>query len=204
LSTIKNKLIIVKMRIGLKNIVFFAVGIACVTFSCSKSYQAKKYNKQGWEHYKKFAFNLAIDDFTRAIEFNPQYAEAYSRRGYAYSKKSDFEHAIADLIKARDLDPKSTKQINIDIAQTYYKSGLEYTKAADYDKAIVDYIKALDFKPNDPGLMAFIGKTYELKNDTTKAKFWYDSALTNKGVLPDKGAWIIKHLNRLSNKEKSK
>ncbi len=192
------------MRTNLKNIAFFAIGIACVTLSCGKSYQAKKYNKQGWEHYKKFAFNLAIDDFTRAIELNPKYAQAYYRRGYAYSKKSDFEHAVADLIKARDLDPKSAKEINIDIAQTYYKSGEEYNKAGDYDKAIADFIKALEFKPGDPGLMAFIGKTYELKNDTTKAKFWYDSALTNKDVLPDKGAWIIKHLNRLSIKEKSK
>ncbi len=49
--------------------------------------------------------DLAIADFDRAIEVQPDYAEAYSNRGEAYEDKGDYERAIADYGRAIELQP---------------------------------------------------------------------------------------------------
>jgi tetratricopeptide (TPR) repeat protein len=47
----------------------------------------------------------AIKDFTKAIELNPELADAYSNRGSAYAEISKFEEAIKDYTKAIGLNP---------------------------------------------------------------------------------------------------
>lgn len=64
---------------------------------------ADDYNNRGYDYYKKGKFDLAISDYTKAIELNPQYAEAYFRRGCAYEKKGRFDLAKSDYAKAKYL-----------------------------------------------------------------------------------------------------
>lgn len=47
----------------------------------------------------------AIADFTKAIELDPEGANAYNLRGVAYAAKLDFDLAIADFDKAIQFDP---------------------------------------------------------------------------------------------------
>lgn len=49
---------------------------------------------------------LAIDDFTRAIETNPAYGRAYHLRGIAYATLGDLERAERDFDKAIELRPE--------------------------------------------------------------------------------------------------
>ncbi len=51
-------------------------------------------------------FDGAIQDFTKAIELNPQDATAYSGRGLAYQKKNDLINAQRDFNEAIKVDPK--------------------------------------------------------------------------------------------------
>ncbi len=48
----------------------------------------------------------AIADFSRAIELQPDLAEAYAGRGTAKNASGDADGALADLQKALELDPK--------------------------------------------------------------------------------------------------
>ena len=52
---------------------------------------AEKYFNSGIEKSKKDEYELAIEDYTKAIELKPDYAEAYYYRGYASEsgKKQD-------------------------------------------------------------------------------------------------------------------
>ena len=48
---------------------------------------------------------FAIDDYTRAIDLNPNYVEAYNNRGAIYNNIREPELAIADFDKVIELDP---------------------------------------------------------------------------------------------------
>jgi len=48
-------------------------------------------------------FDKAFRLFTKAIEINPNHAEAYINRGNAWGKKGDLGKAKADLDKAKEI-----------------------------------------------------------------------------------------------------
>jgi tetratricopeptide (TPR) repeat protein len=48
----------------------------------------------------------AIDDFTKAIELKPGYAEAYYNRGQVWEEKGDYERGLADYSKAIEISPR--------------------------------------------------------------------------------------------------
>ncbi len=56
--------------------------------------------------------NLAIMAFTKAIEINPNYAEAYHERGLAYDAIGEYDRAISDYNKAIEINPKYEKAYN--------------------------------------------------------------------------------------------
>ena len=51
-------------------------------------------------------YERAIEDFNKAIELKPDYAEAYVNRGNSYLGLEEYERAIEDFDKAIKIDPK--------------------------------------------------------------------------------------------------
>ncbi|WP_163460233.1 tetratricopeptide repeat protein, partial [Escherichia coli] len=50
----------------------------------------------------------AIEDYTKAIELNPNNANIYYNRGVEKEKLKDFQGALADYNKALVLNPRNT------------------------------------------------------------------------------------------------
>ncbi|HEX7414509.1 MAG TPA: tetratricopeptide repeat protein, partial [Bacteroidia bacterium] len=50
----------------------------------------------------------AIEDYTKAIELNPKYANAYMVRGMCKDELKDYNGSIQDYNKAIELNPKYT------------------------------------------------------------------------------------------------
>ena len=48
----------------------------------------------------------AISDYTKAIEINPNYAEAYNTRGFVYGNQGNFTQTISDCNKAIEIESK--------------------------------------------------------------------------------------------------
>ncbi|AKV66371.1 tetratricopeptide repeat protein [Microcystis panniformis] len=48
-------------------------------------------------------YELALADYSKAIELNPNYAYAYINRGVVYALTRDFPKALADAEKASEL-----------------------------------------------------------------------------------------------------
>jgi Flp pilus assembly protein TadD len=63
------------------------------------------YSIRGGAHQAEGDSDRAIEDFTKAIELNPQDAKAYVRRGNVYQVNGDSDHAIADYNKAIEINP---------------------------------------------------------------------------------------------------
>jgi len=79
--------------------------------------------------------NEAIEQFTKAIEFNPRYNDAYCNRGVVYKKNGDLDKAIADYMAAL--------RLNDDDAETYYNLGRAYMEQKDIDRAILYFTKSI-------------------------------------------------------------
>ena len=89
----KNKLF------TLQAILFMALIVSCQTnpsdpVSC---------NNRGIAHYRRGQFDLAIADFSKALEINPKFAEASNNRGIAYYFKKEYGKSWKDVRKAQEL-----------------------------------------------------------------------------------------------------
>ena len=62
-------------------------------------------------------YNGAIADYTKAIELNPNYANAYYNRGISKHNLKDYNGAISDYNKAIEIDPN--------YANAYYNRGFQ-------------------------------------------------------------------------------
>lgn len=77
----------------------------------------------------------AIEAFTRAVEMEPNYAEAYMKRGLAYYRSGRYTAAIADY--TRTLDLKRYR------ADAYASRGDVYRTLGNTEQAVADYTSAL-------------------------------------------------------------
>jgi tetratricopeptide (TPR) repeat protein len=92
------------------------------------------YELRGVAWYQKKDYDKAIADYTKAIEINPQSAEAYYNRGIAWYDKGNNEKAIADYTKVIAINPKD--------AEAYDSRGDAWEKKGNHAKAKADYAKA--------------------------------------------------------------
>src|SRR4030042_4996112 len=72
----------------------------------TKDYSAQDWIDKGNNYYVNNKIFQAIDCYTKAIEVNPNLAEAYYRRGKANQFINYHQEAIADFVKAAELDEK--------------------------------------------------------------------------------------------------
>ena len=63
----------------------------------------EEYVSRGAAYFKQGNFTQAISDFTRAIEINPNYAEAYAGRAITYLYEKEYDKTWADVHKAEGL-----------------------------------------------------------------------------------------------------
>jgi serine/threonine protein kinase len=122
---------------------------------------AEDYFNRARECYAKQDYDGTIQNYDKAIELNPQDADAYNNRGIAYYYKGNYDQAIKDHNKAIELNPQHVN--------AYYNRGLAYRNKGDYDQAIKDYNKAVELNPQDADTYNNRGFSYYLKGDFQQA-----------------------------------
>jgi Tfp pilus assembly protein PilF len=108
---------------------------------------SKAHFDSGNAHYKKMAYDEAIEDYTVAIKLKPDEStylnsrgNAYYSRGVKYSDKKDYDLAITDYTTAIKLKPDNSVYL--------YNRGNAYYNKEDYDLAIADFEAALRINPD--------------------------------------------------------
>ena len=94
------------------------------------------YNNRGSVYFDDKKYDLAINDFNKAIEINPDYFASYNNRGNVYSEQGKSEKAIEEYSKAIELNPK--------FALAYKNRGLVFMKEKRNSEALKDFTKAIE------------------------------------------------------------
>ncbi|HLG18033.1 MAG TPA: tetratricopeptide repeat protein [Blastocatellia bacterium] len=117
-----------------------AHGTSGSTGSRGNAVAASSLIKQGRDYYEKNKYNEAADAFTKAIEANPDSAEAYTGRGNARRSLRDYAAASADFNKAIALDARAS--------EAYRGRSMVKRAQNDFSGALADANRAIDLAPN--------------------------------------------------------
>ncbi|MDD5530210.1 MAG: tetratricopeptide repeat protein [bacterium] len=134
------------------------------------SLKPEDYYSRGVDFSYKQQYNLALTAFTKAIELNPNYADAFYNRGVIYGKKGELEKAIKNFDKAISINPN--------FADAFYGRGNVYGDKRELEKAIQDYDKAITIKPNFSEAFNNRGCAYDDKGESEKAIQDFDRAIS--------------------------
>jgi TolB-like protein len=69
-------------------------------------------------YYGEWNLEKAVDEYARALQFQPNNADAFRFRGYIYRRQGKWEESTAELNKAAELDPRDAS-VWENIAVTY-------------------------------------------------------------------------------------
>jgi tetratricopeptide (TPR) repeat protein/S1-C subfamily serine protease len=150
-------------------------GLAAITKAINLAPRAAWYVNRGILYRRQQKYKLALDDYNKAIELNPNFAMAYNNRGLLYSDQQKYDLALSDYDKAIEINPNYANaysnrgglyynqqkyelaisdinkaiELNPNYAEAYYNRGILYKNLQKYDLALSDYSKAIDINPND-------------------------------------------------------
>ena len=133
------------------------------------------YNQRAIIFTDKGEYGLALDDYARAIEALPNYAEAYSNRGIVHAKMDNYDLSLADFDEAIRIKPDYMDAFNnrgalhqrfgqIDLAwadfdnairlrpshaDSYANRGMANAQMGKYELALADFVSAQKRSPRD-------------------------------------------------------
>ena len=94
----------------------------------------------GVEYVEAGHHEIAIQEYTKAIRLDPDYALAYYNRGSSYAHLGEYQAAINDFDNVIQIDP--------DNADAYHNRGRSYDQLGERHNAINDYTKAIQLDPD--------------------------------------------------------
>jgi tetratricopeptide (TPR) repeat protein len=123
---------------------------------------------------KATRYDQAILNFNRAVDLQPDFAEAYRMRGRAYVAQSNPDQAIRDFTRVAELQPRDALApvergfarldkkdysnaigdadraiaLDLKLGRAYNLRGTARRAAGDLRKAVEDFTKAVDLEPN--------------------------------------------------------
>jgi tetratricopeptide (TPR) repeat protein/DNA-binding winged helix-turn-helix (wHTH) protein len=117
-------------------------------------------------------------EFQRAIELNPNLAQAHSYYGMKLMGDARLEEALVELERARQLDPLSPS-INTNL-------GMTLSRLRRYDEAATQFQKTLRMDPNFIRAHQGLGMVYEQQKrfDEAIAEFRKAEQLSGGGIVP--------------------
>ena len=127
------------------------------------------YNNRGSEYGNRGETDHAIEDFTKALYYDPTFAKAYDNRGIAFFAKGMLNPALADFNKTIELDP--------DYYDAYNNRGIIYGYCNEFNKAIADFSTAIALKPDYARAYSNRGIAYMRNGAFSAAVKDFDKAL---------------------------
>ncbi len=133
-----------------------------------ESFNPDNFNYLGVAYYKSGNFQLALENYQKALELDNNYASVYNNFGslylVVYLKDRDeraYNLAMENFNRALEIDPRLFAAYNGRGAAFHYRN--------DYEKAIADWEKAIEIKPDYIDPYFSVGITYLKIGDKASA-----------------------------------
>ena len=107
--------------------------------------------------------------YRRALELNPDFAEAHNNLGNALRKLGKFDEAVVCLHRALELQPN--------FAEVYFNLGITFHEQRHLDKAVACYRRALELKPDFAEAHSDLGSALEQIGDLRGSEDAFRAAL---------------------------
>ena len=154
-------------------------------------------------------YDLAIKDYTKAIELDPADVSLWMTRAKTYKNSGQYDLALNDSAKALELSPKDasiyhfrgelysyrlhdfkqvikayTEAIKINSQYSIYYScrAYGYENMEDYQNALKDYTQAITLSQNSGYAYMNRARVYEFLGENAKALADYDKVVTDRSV----------------------
>jgi tetratricopeptide (TPR) repeat protein len=130
---------------------------------------AKYWSDRGGDLVGQDKYDEAVQAYDKAIDINPQYAEAWAGKGAALYDQHKYDEAIQAFDKAIDIDPQ--------YIIAWLLKGISLADQGKYNEAVQAYDKAIDINPQASAAWHYkslalkaLGMNEESKEASDKAK----------------------------------
>lgn len=153
---------------------YFNKDFDCVILFCTQSISLKPdyanaYFKRGDAYDEIGQYELAINDYTKAIELNYEpLITVYQYRGLTYLKMKEYVLSISDLDFALSVAPD---------ANSYHNRAQAHFYLRNYEQALLDVNKAIDMEPSSSGWYVTRAGIYRKMGENEKAIADYKMAI---------------------------
>ena len=130
------------------------------------------YNICGAIYTELEQFDLAIENYKKALLIKPDHADAFCNIAIAEQKKGNLDSAIKGYKKAIEINPVH--------ATAYYNMGVTHKAKGDLETAINYYVKAIEIQPSYAEAYFNMGNALEETGEVDKAIECYKQALRIK------------------------
>tara|TARA_B100001250_G_scaffold407858_1_gene429320 strand:+ start:602 stop:1150 length:549 start_codon:yes stop_codon:yes gene_type:complete len=117
----------------------------------------KKYFDKAYDYGENGEYQLAINNYSKAIRINPDNASAYLNRGVAYEGLEKYEEAIADYTRAIKIDPEYAEK-------GYMKIGIIKGDLQKHTEAITYFTKVIEINDSSSTAYFMRANSYRLTN----------------------------------------
>ncbi len=127
---------------------------------------------------RRDTLQLALKDYTKAIELNPETAEFYSNRGATYARLGDMQNALSDLTKSIEIDPNRSV--------SYMNRSLIYQSFSQWDMVVEDLESYVRLNPYNANIWYELGKARLNVNNAIDGLKAFDKAIeinSNNGLF---------------------
>ncbi len=146
----------------MKRVTYIIILLLAFTTTVVQSQSARQYFKAGEDFSRAMNYSDAIEQFSKAIELDPDFDKAYISRADAYSKMGEHENAARDYDRALVFDEKES--------ELFYFSGKEWYLEGNNELAVEKLSRAVDLKGN------FL-EAYQIRSVVYMELMEYDLAL---------------------------
>ncbi len=163
----------------MKSISFLLLALLFViapTAQAQNARTAKEHVKRGIMRFSRGDIEGAINSYEKALEINPQFADALFHRGKARRAKGDLNGAISDYEASVEIDPRLAEN-NRDIASAYFNRGFIRTNGLEISDALADFDAAVKFNPRYAEAFIKRGEAQIICGDFAKAISDFDKSL---------------------------
>jgi tetratricopeptide (TPR) repeat protein len=111
----------------------------------------------------------AVENFSKAIELDPNSARAFDNRAGVLAELQQFDASLADSNEALRISPK--------FAEAYNNRGVTWRMKGENDKALADYSQAIELYPKYAAAYANRGYIHKRTGELPKAIADYEKAI---------------------------